>query len=109
MSQKIIKKHTGTSVGPFGPRVRKYIDSIETLEKKRPTTVVHIVAPQPFVSPAHPKQQPSKVLHRQVVRHPHKRVEQQIAELPSVEQYYEPVQQPGRLRTALQSCFGLFA
>ena len=88
--------------GPFGPRVRKKI------------TAVQVVTPQPYAFPAHPKLQQSRVLHRQVVKHPHKHVVQpeqheQHEQHEQFEQNVESVQKPGKLRAALQSCFGMFA
>ncbi len=82
--------------GPFGPRVRKT------------KTAVNVVAPQPYATPAHPKQQQSRVLRRQVVKHPHKHIVQP-EQYEQFEQNLESEEKPGKLRAALQSCFGMFA
>lgn len=90
---------------PFGPRVRHesthrnvQIDVKSLNEVCETPVVVHwrvdIIAPQPFAQPAHPKQQPSKVLHRRTVQKP---VSVQPQEL-----YFDTEQVKGR------GLFGLF-
>ena len=44
----------------------------EATSYSRPGNEMRIVAPQPFVSPAHPRRQSSQVLHRQAVAKPHR-------------------------------------
>ena len=103
--------HKATLSLAYGPRVTQQPMVITPSTKARTLTMtdvlpaankpkpavrpVHVVAPQPFVSPAHPKQQQSKVLRRQAVKRPMLTI--------------GPVIRRGKLQTALRSCFGLSA
>lgn len=97
-------------VRPFGPRVRKPADAPRSvIRQKSPSStrdkkhnVVHVIAPQPYASPAHPKQQQSMVLRRQAVKRPVKQTQEH-------QFYSQPSVQTGKLRATLQACFGMFA